>query len=170
MPKKKDNTYKNADEILDIMINRSGLSQTRFAKNILGIAGGNISDARKTGKIPDRWFLALEQKLGILKSEVIALAIEGKTKTLSEIEYARSTDQHRPIDIAEHLPDDTVTNVQFRRSCAFKLEDIFDFIGDTYGRDPRGVERFKELFRERMPEYRRWILFDEKEKMQNNNN
>ncbi len=93
MPKKKDNIYSDADAILDFIIDKSGLSQNKFSRDILGIAGGNVSDARKTGKIPDRWFSAVDQKLGMPKSEIIAMAMAEQSKTLSEIEYAKAACQ-----------------------------------------------------------------------------
>lgn len=52
------------------MIEKSRLSQTKFATEILGIKGVNISNARQTGKIPDRWFNIVEKKLGLTKEEL----------------------------------------------------------------------------------------------------
>ena len=45
--KKKENTYNHAGVILDRMINLYGKSQTKFAEDVLGIKGPNISEARK---------------------------------------------------------------------------------------------------------------------------
>ena len=70
MMRKKRNVYQHAEIILERMIKKSGMSQNKFAREILGIAGGNITEARKTGKIPDRWFEVMEEKFGVTREEL----------------------------------------------------------------------------------------------------
>ena len=67
---KKDNFYINADAIIDRMVSIYGLSQTKFAKDILGISGTNLSKARKDKKIPEKWFDLVFDKFAVTKSEL----------------------------------------------------------------------------------------------------
>lgn len=68
--KKKENVYKYAGIILDRMIELYGKSQTRFAKDILGIEGPNISEARKTKQIPDIWFQKVTERFNVTREEL----------------------------------------------------------------------------------------------------
>lgn len=65
-----DNTRQQAVIILERMIKKSGLSQNRFAEEILGIKSVNVTRARQSGKIPETWFEAVEKKLGLTKEEL----------------------------------------------------------------------------------------------------
>ena len=69
---KKENKFEHAGIIIDRMIILSGLdSQTKFAEQILGIRGVNVSKARGSGKIPDNWFdLVLEKNTGVTKEDL----------------------------------------------------------------------------------------------------
>ena len=69
--KKKENVYKHAGIILDRMIELYGKSQTRFAKDILGIEGPNISEARKTKQIPDIWFQKVTERFKTTREELL---------------------------------------------------------------------------------------------------
>lgn len=72
--RKKETIYEHAGVIIDNMLNLYGKSQTKFAQEILGIQGPNISDARKSGKIPDRWFEIVEEKFKKTKDALIQQA------------------------------------------------------------------------------------------------
>lgn len=67
---KKNNFYPNAESIIEKMLKKSGLSQNRFAEEILGIKGVNITRAKQSKKIPDGWFVACHEKLGLSKEEL----------------------------------------------------------------------------------------------------
>lgn len=68
--KKPQKTYEHSSIILDRMIKKYGKSQTKFANDILGISGVNISKARKDKQIPDHWFEIVNEKLSITKEEL----------------------------------------------------------------------------------------------------
>ncbi len=76
MSKKESEAYQHAGIILDVMVKESGLSQTKFAEEHLKIKGVNISEARKTKKIPERWFKIVEKKLGLLKEDLCTTALD----------------------------------------------------------------------------------------------
>ena len=70
----KENKYQHAEFIVDIIVKKSGVSQNKFAETMLGIKGVNLSKARQSGKIPDRWFEIVEEKLGLTKDALIQQA------------------------------------------------------------------------------------------------
>ena len=74
MPSKTDNFYQNSDIIIERMIEKTGFSQNMFAIQVLGIKGVNVIRAKKTGKIPERWFEIMRGKYGVEKETLCAPA------------------------------------------------------------------------------------------------
>ena len=73
------------------MISKSGLSQNKFSENVLGIGGANVSGAKKSGKIPDRWFEIMQEKFGVSKEELCQPPKDSceQPQPVGEIEFAR---------------------------------------------------------------------------------
>lgn len=67
---KTEDISQRVEIILERMIKKSGLSQNRFAEEILGIKSVNITRARQSKKIPESWFDTVEKKLGLTKEEL----------------------------------------------------------------------------------------------------
>lgn len=93
---KKNNFYPNAESIIEKMLKKSGLSQNRFAEEILGIKGVNITRAKQSKKIPDGWFAVCHEKLGLSKEELCqheGTLASGATLSETERVFWGSTDE-----------------------------------------------------------------------------
>jgi len=145
MPSKIDNYYQDAKIILDKMINISKLSQTRFAETILEIKGVNISGARKSGKIPDRWFEIMQNKCGVTKEELC-----GSPSIKSSIPEGQQT-VNKPLAQSQESKDvfDQVMNNFFEMVKNWQIEEN-DRTFET------AIE-FTQEFSQRFPEMRDWL-------------
>jgi hypothetical protein len=145
MPSKKNNYYQHSEIILNKMIKISGLSQTQFAERDLGIKGANISEARRTGKIPDGWFEIFQKKYGVTKEELCA-----------------SPDIKSPIHEGQQTANEALIQPQ-------EPKDVFDQVMDNFfemvknwqiEENDRTFEtaiEFTQEFSVRFPEMRDWL-------------
>jgi hypothetical protein len=148
MPSKKDNVYQHADFILDNMIEISGFSQNQFAENILGIKGGNVSGARKSSKIPDRWFEIMQEKFGVTK-EALCKPPEDSCKPpqpVGEVEFARMEQTGRGKD--EQL---------FHQGLDSFFATVKQWQTEENKADAVTCTQFIQKFHERFPEMTEWL-------------
>jgi len=140
---KKDNLYQHADIIIKRMVEKSGLSQTRFAEQILNVKGVNISRAKKTGQIPDRWFDVLQEKYGVSKNELLAnLPPDKIAATIQPGAAAKQTDRDR-------LPTERIT----------PLKIIVEWLNDAFDGEQGEYEAmfFHEDLMKRYPSFRTFV-------------
>lgn len=141
MPLEKENTYQHPEIIIEKMVKKSGLTQNKFAEDILGIRGVNLSRAKKSGKIPDKWFELVKEKLGITKEELCQQP-QKVTMTLEQSWGDASPDMER-----ERFQQD--------------LDGLFAVVKrwqeEEHGADSLTSMQFIQLFHERIPELGEWI-------------
>ena len=152
---KKDNLYQHPEIILERMVKKSGLSQTRFAERVLGISGVNLSKVKKTGKIPDRWFDVMEEKYGVTKEELTrppSGASVGMTTKAADGTVTTTT-LVQPYGMA--------TDDEEREHCLRELNSLFQIIikwqEDENGLDSLTSMNFIREFHERFPELGQWL-------------
>ncbi len=108
MASKKDNQYQHAEIIINNMIKKSGLSQNKFSEEVLGIKSVNISKARHSGRIPDRWFQIMQEKFGVTKEEL-----------------CESPDIELPINEGRRAAGESLSHPQ-------EPKDVFDQVMDNF--------------------------------------
>ena len=143
MPSKKDNTYQHAEIILDRMIKISGLSQTQFAKSILEIKGANISGARKSGKIPDRWFEIVQEKFGVSRAELC----KPPNPAVSNGGVILGGDVWQKRRASDHQPTATQENLRW----------IVEWMNKYYGEHPSKSMYLYEDLKERYPSFSEFV-------------
>lgn len=165
MPLEKENTYQYPEIIIEKMVKKSGLTQNKFAEDILGIRGVNLSRAKKSGKIPDKWFELVKEKLGITKEELCETLqeklIRSNKGTLTKSVGIGWRNEQPPTATEETAP----IQDQLRRydPLMIKFRHLFDFILDTYGDNQVAIDDFAERLRQLLitdRDYNGWV--DEK--------
>jgi len=182
MPTKRDNVYQHAEIILDRMIKTSGLSQNKFAQNVLGIGGANVSGAKKSGKIPDRWFEIIQEKFGVSKAElcnpsaspdgekvedpieqamdkfisqapVLTRQIEAQMEDFFQSVRASFTN---PQSLNSHQLQTPITS-PFDAEMDRFFELIKEWWAEEKGKTPHKVDEFREEFKAAFPAIKDWL-------------
>ena len=134
---------------------------------ILEIKPGSMSGIVSTGKIPDRWFEIFEKKYRITKADLLKDLPQERTTTIADISYAESQlPQNRPPLAAVSDQGETYSPEAWKQLCLTHFGDLFDYIAEIYGNDPRAIERFKRDLRAALPDYRLWLYGEEEKKSQ----
>ena len=142
--KKRDNFPQHADIIIEKMINISELSQNLFAKNILGIGGANVSEARKSGKIPVRWFDLMQDKFGISKDELCEIPDDFKKPPEVLIDIARMGESEK-------------NEIMYHQSMDIFFATVKKWWMDKNKTDPPAATLFIREFSSRFPEFDDWV-------------
>ncbi|WP_028318349.1 hypothetical protein [Desulfobulbus elongatus] len=145
--------YENAALIIERMVKASKKSQTRFAKEILGIEGTNLSKAKKDKKIPERWFDVVRDRLSITKDELCR-------------ELQTASDKSKTSKVAEPGNAYSAGPTGRRKELVIRFKYLFDFLEETYEDNQVGVESFAaklEQFLMTEPDYRLWKHLKEDE-------
>ena len=136
------------------MIKKSGLSQNKFAKEILGIAGGNVTEARKSGKIPDRWFTVMEEKFGVTREDLTTDPTEDelgyKPGSLRTPSFGGMVMPYGEASAKEERD-------HFLREMNAFFQAIISWQADEHGMDSLTSMNFIREFNERFPEFGDWL-------------
>ena len=124
------------------MVKISKLSQTQFAEKVLGIKGGNVSGARKSGKIPDRWFEIMLEKFGITKDELCQPPVQ----VVRTVERSLGGGWHNRRKV-DHLPTATFENLRW----------IVEWMNEYYAEHPSESMCLYEELKDRFPSFREFI-------------
>lgn len=153
MKKKPQPIYQNAETILDRMIEKSGKSQNRFAKEDLGIDGVNIAKARKSLQIPPRWFEVMLEKYKVTKEDLCKPLVDEKYNGgLGRINSG--TDEHR--ETREKTPDMVRNYRELAEMDADTLGEIQTWLNDMERFRPGFSGWFRLEFQNRFPEFDDW--------------
>jgi len=149
---------KYAEIIIERMKEKSCTSsQAKLAKEVFGVQPARITDAKNTGRIPDRWFEVMEDKYGISKEELckdlpqnrptVGITTKSKDGTTSTVTFS--------------MPYGNASDEEEKIHCLQEFNSLFQIIikwqAEENGLDSLTSMNFIREFHERFPELGDWL-------------
>ena len=135
-----------------MMVRASGLTQNRFSEEILGIKGVNLSRAKASGKIPERWFDKVKELYGVSKEELCRIKEDIQ---VDDILPRINSGMQEQQTMEDGLP--MVRNYrELAQMDADTLGEIQTWINDMEQWRPGFTSWFRLEFQNRFPEFDDW--------------
>ncbi|MFA5706817.1 MAG: helix-turn-helix domain-containing protein [Candidatus Neomarinimicrobiota bacterium] len=158
-------TSELAEIIIKKMMVAAGVKMQKELATILGVQPPSISTQIKKGQIPDRWFGVIEKNYNVTRIELLKDLPQERAVTVADLSYREAhLQQNSPPAAAVSDQVENYSPEAWKQLCLTHFGDLFDYIAEVYGNDPRAIERFKRDLRSALPDYRLWLYGEEEKK------